>query len=343
MPPPSTQWTETIPAGEDAVFEAYAEQLCALQRAAAAGSPPARALHAKGQLGALAELSVVADLPDHARQGLFAKPATYRAYVRYSNGAGKRQPDTKGDVRGIAVKVVGVDGRKVIPGLEDAKTQDFLAIRTPAIPFRDAHEFVKVVTAAAGSPLLLLPRLFGRIGVGRTFALLPQLAKSVAVPMPSLATTRYFSAAPIRCGAYAAHYALDPLAKDPPATPGSSPDYLGDELSQRLRAGPVAYDLRLQFYVDPAATPIEDASVEWREELAPFVTVARLTLPQQDLASPKGRRVAEYVESLSFDPWHALEAHRPLGNIMRARNHAYRLSTKERSAAREPDGNESLA
>ena len=46
--------------------------------------------------------------------------------------------------------------------------------------------------------------------------------------------------------------------------------------------------------------------------------------------------MTEYVESLSFDPWHALEAHRPLGNMMRARNHAYRPSTQERCAAPEP-------
>jgi hypothetical protein len=40
---------------------------------------------------------------------------------------------------------------------------------------------------------------------------------------------------------------------------------------------------------------------------------------------------------MSFDPWHALEAHRPLGAMMRARNHAYRVSTKERQAAAEPE------
>jgi hypothetical protein len=53
--------------------------------------------------------------------------------------------------------------------------------------------------------------------------------------------------------------------------------------------------------------------------------------------------VSEYVAALSFDPWHALEEHRPLGNVMRARNHAYRLSTQERSAAPEPDGSETFA
>jgi hypothetical protein len=92
----------------------------------------------------------------------------------------------------------------------------------------------------------------------------------------------------------------------------------------------------VQFYRDRERTPIEDASVEWREEDAPFLTVARLTLPQQDLESAEGKRVQDYVEQLSFDPWHATEDFRPLGDMMRARNHAYRVSTQTRGAAREP-------
>ena len=70
--------------------------------------------------------------------------------------------------------------------------------------------------------------------------------------------------------------------------------------------------------------------------------MAKLTLPKQDVASPRGKKVAELIEKLSFDPWHALEDHRPLGNMMRARNHAYRESTQERGAAPEPDGTETF-
>jgi hypothetical protein len=339
---PSTEWKEVVPAGEEAKLERYAAELRALQRAKGAkAGQTSRALHAKGSCGISAELAVLPDLPEHARAGLFARPATYRAYVRYSNGSGARQPDSKGDVRGIAVKVVGVLGKKIIPGMEDEATQDFLLIRTPAIPFRNADEFVAVVSAAQQSPLLLLPRIIGRLGLARTFALLPKLSKGLAAPMLSLAATPYFSAAPIRFGAYAVHYALSPQTpsgRDRPA--GSSPDCLHEDMATRLRQGPVVYDMRVQFYVDEQKTPIEDPSVEWREEDAPFVTVARLTLPQQDIDDARGVKVASFVEGLSFDPWHALEEHRPLGNIMRARNHAYRTSTEERGAEREPDGTE---
>src|SRR6185437_4160921 len=275
-----------------------------------------------------------------ARAGVFSASATYRAYVRFSNGAGRHQPDRKPDVRGVAIKLVGVSGEKIIPGLQDAKTQDFLLIQSPATPFRNADEFVAFVLAAS-RPLSGFPRLFAQIGVGKALGLLRKLASGLGEPVASVATTHYYSALPIQLGPYAIHYALAPhAAPDPAPRRGDAPGYLGEELAARLRRGPVSYDFRVQFYADATRTPIEDASIEWQEKDAPFLTVARLALPQQDPSSPRGRRVADFVERLSFDPWHATADLRPLGNMMRARNHAYRLSVQERSAAAEPDGTE---
>ncbi len=344
---PATDWKETILAGEDPRLLRHAEALRDIQRRSARKTGKVqRALHAKGNAGVEAELRVLPDLAEYARVGLFAAPATYRAYVRFSNGSGLLQHDKKGDVRGVAVKVLGVPGKKIIPGLEDATTQDFLLIKTPTTPFRNADEFVALVRAAE-RPALALPRLFAALGVRRTFELGKKLAKNLGAPVPSLATLPYYSALPVKYGPYAVHYALAPQAKaGPQLSPYGSgergPHHLGEELAERLRRGPVTYDFRVQFYVDARRTPIEDASVEWREEDAPFLTVARLTLLQQDVESPRGRRIAARCEGLSFDPWHTTEDFRPLGNMMRARSHAYRLSTQERAALPEPDGTELL-
>ena len=293
---PATDWKEVVPANEPERLERHAEALRELQRrAAAASGKTSRALHAKAQAGVEAELTVLPDLPDHARAGVFAAPATYRAYVRFSNGAGQHQPDRKPDVRGVAIKVIGVPGRKIIPGLEDAKTQDFLLIKSPATPFRNADEFVAVVLAAS-RPLSGFPRLFAQLGPGRALGLLRKLAGGLREPVTSVATTQYYSALPIQFGPHAVHYALASQATpDPVARPGGAPGYLGEELAARLRRGPVSYDFRVQFYTDATRTPIEDASVEWQEKDAPFLTVARLVLPQQDPSSPRGRRVADFV------------------------------------------------
>lgn len=334
---PSTNWKEVIPAGEAARFERYAQELQAMQLQRAAGGRASRALHAKGVAGVEAEFTVLPDLPEAARVGLFATPATYRAYVRYSNGSPLHQSDRKPDVRGIAIKLVGVEGRKLIPGMEDAKTQDFLLNRTPTLPFATADQFMGLVRAGT-RPHKLLPFFVSQFGFFGALRRLPKLAKSVGAPVPSLAFNRYFTAVAHQFGKCAVHLDLKPTA----SAPGDARD-AGDhraELAQRLRQGPVSYELRIQFFVDEARTPIEDASFEWTEEVSPFIAVARLTLKRQDPDSLRGKRIAEWIETLSFDPWHTQDHFKPLGNIMRARNHAYRLSTQGRGAAAEPDGSE---
>jgi hypothetical protein len=151
----------------------------------------------------------------------------------------------------------------------------------------------------------------------------------------------YFSAAPIQFGPYAVHYRLKPRAANAPdAKPGQTPNYLAEDLSARVKKEPVAFDFAVQFFVDETQTPIEDVSVEWKEDVAPFVTLGRLTLIPQDPYSDPGRKLYEFIEKLSFDIWHAPEEFKPLGNIMRARRVAYKASAKERQVLPEPDGSE---
>ena len=94
--------------------------------------------------------------------------------------------------------------------------------------------------------------------------------------------------------------------------PAGSKDF-ADDLRDRLAAGPLVYELALQFFIDEQATPIEDPTVAWPEDRAPPLVVARLTL----------KAVEPDVEGLRFDPWGGLADHRPLGEIMRARKAAY--------------------
>lgn len=88
--------------------------------------------------------------------------------------------------------------------------------------------------------------------------------------------------------------------------------------------------MQLQPFVSEILTPIEDASVNWS---SPYTTVARLTLPQQDTASAKGQALCKKAEASVFDPWEALAAHRPLGDVQRARKVVYFVSQQGRGAA----------
>src|SRR4051812_30203890 len=103
---PSVDWSEKVEADEALRFEQYAAQLQHLQKQNAGKTGIKRALHAKAQLGLEAEFAVLPDLPEHARVAFFAQPATYRAYVRFSNGSPLVQSDRKPDVRGVAIKIL---------------------------------------------------------------------------------------------------------------------------------------------------------------------------------------------------------------------------------------------
>lgn len=337
---PSTEWREAVAPDEDARFTRLAEQLREIQRRHSK-QRAGRALHRKGHVGVEANFEVLGDLPAPAAQGLFAKPGRYRAYVRFSNGSAVHQGDHKGDVRGVAIKLLGVAGQKIIPGLEAAPTQDLLFIQSPSTPFNGPDEFVTFVRAAA-RPATALPRLLFGVGPRRLLAVAGQLRRSLSVPAASLATMAFHSALPVRWGSYAGKYRLTPAASPPAADvpAGRHHDYLAGDLGERLAAGALRWDFAVQLYRDPSATPIEDSTVTWSDAAAPPVVVGRLVIDQQDLASPRARAIAGFIEKLAFDPWHALVEHRPLGAMMRARNYAYRLSTAERGAAPEPDGSE---
>ncbi len=333
--PPSTDWRETVGEDETARFDALAATLAGIQRARSERHPMGRALHYKPHAGLLAEFTVHDDVPTWAQVGIFAAPGRFPAYVRYSNGSGAFQPDTEPDVRGIAVKLVGVPGTKIIH--PDAKTQDFLAILSPSVPFATPEEFVGLVQAVSGHKLLALPRLLGHFGL-RLGKVLGKLKEGLGTRVDSLAAPTFYSALPIRWGDYAVKYSFVPAAPAK-ADRVTTPDGYRDELAGRLARGGLSYAFRVQPYVDPAQTPVEDNTVEWLEADSPWVTVATLDIPRVEAdGQPEG--LADFVESLVFDPWHAPTEFRPLGAMQRARNHAYRDSSITRGAAPEPDGTE---
>lgn len=336
---PSTSWSERIPEGEAELHEKLAGRIHALQRDRAARAPLGRGLHYHSHGGVRAELSVLPDLPEWARAGIFAEAGRYEALVRFSSGSGVKQPDPTPDVRGMAVKVLGVPGKKLIPGLESATTQDFLCILTNTMPVANAEKFVGLVMAASGPPILALPRFIGLFGLFGFIPTLKRLQAGLKRPVPSLAEMTWHTPVPIRWGDTAVKYRFIPVSSQAPTAlaPKDSPERLHLDLAARLSAAPVVFELQIQGFVDEATTPIEDPTVAWDDALSPPLAVARLTLPVQDLSSPEGRARHDAIEKLSFDPWHAPEAFRPLGDMMRARAPTYRESVMERRASPEPE------
>lgn len=325
---PSTQWQENIAADEAQRFVTYGRQFAAIQARKSKKYGKGRALHRKQLTAAKGSLEVLADLPEFARQGLFAAPGTYEAWVRLSNGGMDRAPDRTPDIRGFALRVLGVKGESAL-GNGPAVSQDFALINQEVFGFSSSAEFVAFVVAASQGTGTLVKHLFRSYGLFGGPARLVKLIGTMGKPFGGFAVEPFFSAAPIACGPYAVRVRIVPTASNGAATPGAKQDW-GADFSNRLRGQSLHWDVQLQPYVDAQRTPIEDASVNWP---SPYTTVARLTLPQQDSASAQGQALTAQVESAVFDPWQALAAHRPLGDVQRARKVVYFESQKGRGAA----------
>lgn len=323
-----TTWREVIPEGEPARLEALARRLVGDRKLSG------RPLHRKA-LAALHARFEVTEAPRDLRHGLFAEPGSYDAFVRFSSGAGQARSDRVADVRGLAVKVLGVAGPKVIPGLETASTQDFLAILTPTFPFKDPAAFVDIAVAARRGRLAVLGAVLRHYGLTGLFRTLPRLQGALDSSMRSLAERTYWSAVPLRLGPHAVKLRFRPVDVPPPVPPVGGPDALAVELQARVCASALSFRVEAQRFVDESRTPIEDPTVEWTDTVAPWVPLARLAIPAQATESRAGRALAAYVERLSFDPWHALVEHRPLGVVMRARAVAYRRAVGARGAVSE--------
>ena len=328
MAAPSTEWRETVAPDETARFAAYAEQFVDMQKRKSAKYGNGRALHRKQLLALRASFEVLPDLPEYARHGLFARPASYDALVRLSNGGTDRARDATPDIRGFAIKVRGVRGQGALG--KPTEAQDFLLINQEKFGFPKSEEFVGLVMAASKGNGALLRYLVSRYGFFGAIKLMKQFAAALGKKFTGFATERMHSAAPIACGPYAARVRLLP-ARDKRLADASS-DWAAD-FGRQLASGPLVHELQLQFFVDEQRTPIEDASVDWGEHVSPYVTVARLTIPQQSLDDAAAAGLMKEVEQAVFDPWDALAEHRPLGDVMRARKAVYFASQQTRGAA----------
>jgi hypothetical protein len=160
----------------------------------------------------------------------------------------------------------------------------------------------------------------------------------------------YFSCVPYLLGeGQAMQYSVWPTRKRRtriPRLPLRPPDdYLRAAMVSALNEGDVDLELRVQRQTDPHRMPIENAAVLWPECLSPRVPVATLRIPRQKFDSPAQM---EFAKRLSYNPWHCIPEHRPLGNQSRARRRMYwELSQLRQSLNRvehyEPNGDETFA
>jgi hypothetical protein len=330
---------ETMQPGEPETTRAVVDSIERTNAASFAARQHAiRQQHAKGQGFLKGELTVYDDLPEHLRQGMFATARSYPIIVRLSTAFGDIRSDRIRVPRGMAIKVLGVDGAKALPD-DTSRNQDFLLVNHKTY-FSDAASYLKLQRAfewQPGTPDLAL-RGFGLLARGArkvsgcTGLPLPQGLDAVADPGHNILGESFYTQAAIRFGAHIARLCAAPLSesvlqlKDLPAS--ADDNALLDLVVAFFRTNAAEYELRAQLGTDLRRTPVEDASVEWGEEISPHQPIARITLPAQDANSEARRSYSD--ETLSFNPWCCLAAHQPLGSLMRLRREAYRVSSSFR-------------
>lgn len=325
---PSTHWKEVPSVDEAERFASYAKQFEAIQARKSQQYGVGRALHRKQIVAATASLEVLAQLPPFAAHGLFATPGNFDVLVRLSNGGMDKASDRRPDIRGFSFRVLGVKGDSALNN-GPAKSQDFTLINQEKFAFAGSDEFVGFVVAASGGAAALVKHLIQRYGLLGGPRRLVQMAKSLKKPFSGFATETMYSSVPMACGPYAVRVRLMPSPTNGAPVIGADADW-GADFSARMAKQELSWELQLQPFVNETLTPIEDASVNWS---SPYVTVARLTVHKQDAASSQGKALTEEVESSVFDPWQALLAHRPLGDVQRARKVIYFQSQQGRGAA----------
>ncbi len=271
-----------------------------------------------------AEFIVHDGLPPEFRHGIFAQPKTYRAWVRFSGPGPYVTPDID-DVgfMSISIKLMGVPGPKLMD--EEKFTQDMFGVSTPTFVTPDTR-----ANADLQKWSLKNAQIFYFINFHRPH-LLDLIMQGLWIKTQSSPfEAPYFSCVPYRLGeGQAMQYSVWPRSKKKtpiPRLPLRPPDdYLRAAMVTALDERDVELDFRVQLQTDSHLMPIENAAVLWPERLSPRVSVATLRIPRQKFNSPAQMA---FAKRLSYNPWHCIPEHRPLGNQSRARHRMYlELST----------------
>jgi hypothetical protein len=314
--------------------------------------PARRDAHPKhhGCVPATFEVCDLKGLEKSLAQGLFERPGKYQAWVRFSN-AFKVRNDLDRDARGMAIKIMGVDGAS-------EGTQDFLLVTHHSFFARTPADFVDFPAAVAGvgQSAALIARTAGFFFGWRPFRFrLPgfiALMRSINSCTNPLVRT-YFSQTPYSYGESQVKFRARPRRRWFPLQwvwlwirvfvhnviipilragawlirkrvksfrfePRWQENYLQTILLSSLRARPAVFDFQVQFR--KGDMPLQDAVVAWKQRKSKFKTIATITIGPPTVSV---ETMMDFGQHLSYSPWHHLPTHTPLGSMNTARKSVY--------------------
>jgi Catalase len=310
-----------------------------------------RNAHAKGYGLARGEFEILSGLPNEYAQGIYAKPGRHEAMVRFSNGTNHVGGDRfLGPITGIGLKIFGIDGRTLLEDEPDSHTFDYALINHPVFFVNTVahYVFIQSVFADLGLPpsanltpeerQAALHRVLYNFVTGKGTLPPEQWAWEELGAFLHLAQTKpvnlllstYWTMGAVRHGDYIAKVRVAPVQAFADCVEQRALDLTSAEqvfrpaLVAELRERPYEFEVQVQLSTDLVRMPVEKTTVVWPESLSPYVTVAKLRLPQQDIG---GEDNFEKMDKTSMTPWRVTEQHRPLGSIMRSRKEVYKQSS----------------
>jgi hypothetical protein len=296
-------------------------------------------------------VEILADLPREYAQGIYAKPDRHEAMIRFSNGQPHINADgILGAVCGIGLKIFGIQGRKLLEDEPDSNTFDYAMINFPIFFANTVEHYIFVLKvgeeASAAPPPTELPQehraRIGRFlhefitGMGTlepenwAWEELAAIAQFAQIPFVNLLLSSYHTMGAVRHGDYVAKLRVAPVKECADRVVRRALDVHSAQqvfrpaLVAELKERPFEFDIQVQLCTNLYQMPVEDLTVRWPEALSPFVTVAKLRLPKQDIGGDDNLAL---MDATSMSPWRVTEEHRPLGNLMRSRKEVYRLSS----------------
>ena len=283
--------------------------------------PARRDAHPKAHGCVRAMFEVDDSLAREFAQGVFQPGSRYAAWIRFSNGASDPgRPDGAGDARGMAIKLMGVPGPKLVA--DEQGTQDFILINHPVFFVDDPQQYAVFFQRLNSSNPIV--RFAAPLALGFRGVLIAREIGASRIANPLF--ERYFSMVPYRLGDDESKLAVKfsarpciPRENDPDEEAMQDPSFL----RKAMRAALEQDDACFEFLVQPrtsASMSVEHSMIEWKESEAPFHKLAIITIPKQTFDLPAQD---EFCENLSFSPWHARTDQRPLGVVNRVRRVVY--------------------
>lgn len=280
-----------------------------------------RDAHPKAHGCVRAEFHVSKNIPAQFAKGVFIPDQSYQAWIRFSNASNDASSaDIDKDARGIAIKLLGVSGEKILESEKQATTQDFIMINHPVFFANDAKRYLSFINDVNSHNMIRKLHIPFALGFKGTMNALKARNSQIANPL----YTRYWSMVPYQLGLGNDRQAVKYSVRSCSVTANNLPknpshDFLREALKNTLHQT----DACMEFLIQPRTSNkmlVEDSMTEWDEKAAPFYQVATIHIPKQNFDTPEQNK---FCENLSFTPWHALPEHKPLGAVNRMRKIIY--------------------